>query len=112
MLRFFGPLRGSWSFQKRRVPSQRPDHWILTNRGRNLAMIMVADLIPGLKRFVRRLDVSVAAQDMVMRMVVTFLLHAGRMSCLQAAGAIRTQPRHRAQVGRLLKRPSFRCRTA
>ena len=75
-------------------------------------MIMVADLIPGLKRFVRRLDVSAAAQDMVTRMIVAFLLHSGRMSCLQTAGAIRTQPRHRAQVGRLLKRPSFRCRVA
>jgi hypothetical protein len=75
-------------------------------------MIMVADLIPGLKRFLRPLPVSMAAQDMVMRLVVTFLLHAGRMSCLQAAGAIRTQPRHRAQVGRLLKRPGFRCRSA
>jgi hypothetical protein len=75
-------------------------------------MIMVADLIPGLKRFLRPLDVSEAARDMVTRMIVTFLLHAGRMSCLQTAGAIRTRPRHRAQVGRLLKRPSFRCRIA
>ena len=75
-------------------------------------MVMVADLLPGLKRFVRQLQLGAAAREMVTRMIVTFLLHAGRMSCLQAAGAIRTEPRHRAQVGRLLRRPSFRCRTA
>src|SRR5262249_16560933 len=92
--------------------SQRPDHWFLTSRGRSLAVIMVADLIPGLKRFLRPLDVSEAARGMVTRLIVAFLLHAGRMSCLQAAGAIRTEPRHRAQVGRLLKRPSLQCRTA
>ena len=45
---------------------------------------------------------------MVLRVVVAFLLHAGRMSCLQAAGAVRSETRHRAQVGRLLRRPSFR----
>ena len=45
---------------------------------------------------------------MVIRMVVAFVLHAGRMSCLQAAGAVRSETRHRAQVCRLLRRPSFR----
>jgi hypothetical protein len=30
------------------------------------------------------------------------------MSCLQAAGAVRSETRHRAQICRLLKRPSFR----
>jgi hypothetical protein len=44
---------------------------------------------------------------MVMRMMVTFLLHSRRMSCLQAAGAVRSDTRHRAQVGRMLKRPGF-----
>jgi hypothetical protein len=34
-------------------------------------------------------------------------MHAGRMSCLASAGAIRTEARHRAQVGRMLLRPSF-----
>ena len=75
-------------------------------------MTMVADLIPGLKRFLRPLEVSQAGRGMVTRLIITFLFHAGRMSCLQTAGAIRTEPRHRAQVGRLLRRPSFRCQAA
>lgn len=71
-------------------------------------MIMVADLVPGLKRCLRVVDVRATPRLMVMRVVVSFMLHAGRMSCLQAAGAVRSEARHRAQVGRLLKRPSFR----
>lgn len=71
-------------------------------------MVMVADLLPGLKRFLAPLNLRDAALRMVMRLVITFLLHAGRMSCLQAAGAIRSDARHRAQLGRMLKRPSFR----
>ena len=41
-------------------------------------------------------------------MVIAFILHRGRMSSLQAAGSIRSETRHRAQVGRMLRRPSFR----
>ncbi len=70
-------------------------------------MIMVADLMPGLKRFVSGAGLKEAALQMVMRMIITFLLHCGRMSCLQAAGSVRSNTRHRAQVGRMLKRPSF-----
>jgi hypothetical protein len=68
---------------------------------------MVADLLPGLKRFLSGTGLKDAGLRMVMRIVVTFLLHSGRMSCLQAAGAVRSDARHRAQVGRMLKRPSF-----
>lgn len=71
-------------------------------------MVMVADLLPGLKRFLGSLSLQDAVLQMVCRVVITFLLHAGRMSCLQAAGAIRCDTRHRAQIGRMLKRPSFR----
>lgn len=70
-------------------------------------MVMVADLLPGLKRFLSGTGLKDAGLRMVMRMVITFLLHSGRMSCLQAAGAVRSDARHRAQVGRMLKRPSF-----
>ena len=70
-------------------------------------MVMVADLLPGLKRFLSGTGLKDAGLRMVMRIVITFLLHSGRMSCLQAAGAVRSDARHRAQVGRMLKRPSF-----
>jgi hypothetical protein len=69
---------------------------------------MVVDFVPGLKRWLRGAELREAALAMVQRMVVALLLHAGRMSCLQAAGAVRSETRHRAQVGRLLRRPSFR----
>jgi Transposase DDE domain len=72
-------------------------------------MVMVADLLPGLKRFLRTAGLNNdAVTRMALRMIVAFILHSGRMSCLQAAGALRSDPRHRAQVGRLLRRPSFR----
>ena len=45
---------------------------------------------------------------MLIRVVVAFLLHAGRMSCLQAAGVVRCEARHRAQISRFLARPRWR----
>ena len=71
-------------------------------------MVMVADLLPGLKRFLAPANFKDATLRIVSRFLITFLLHAGRMSCLQAAGAVRSDTRHRAQLGRMLKRPSFR----
>lgn len=71
-------------------------------------MVMVADLIPGLKRFLRGVGLREAALRTVTQMVIAFILHRGRMSTLQAAGSIRSETRHRAQIGRMLRRPSFR----
>jgi hypothetical protein len=71
-------------------------------------MVMVADFVPGLKRYVRPAGLRPAAETMVLRVVIAFLLHSGKMSCLQAAGSVRSEARHRAQVGRCLRRPSFR----
>src|SRR6185312_17412653 len=88
--------------------SQRPDPWILTSRGRRLAMVMVADSLPGLKRWLAPLGLKDGTRLLVIRMVVAFVLHAGRMSCLRAAGAVRCEPRHRAQISRFLARPRWR----
>lgn len=71
-------------------------------------MVMVADLLPGLKRFLSPLELCDKAQQMVLRMIIAFIMHRGRMSCLQAAGMLRTEPRHRAQVSRFLARPRWR----
>jgi hypothetical protein len=71
-------------------------------------MVMVADLVPGLKRCLRRVGLRPVPLQMVLRVVIGFMLHSGRMSCLQAAGSVRSETRHRAQVSRLLRRPSFR----
>jgi hypothetical protein len=71
-------------------------------------MIMVADLLPGLKRWMSRAGLSDTAQLLAIRLVVAFVLHAGRMSCLQAAGSVRCEVRHRAQISRFLTRPRWR----
>jgi len=72
-------------------------------------MVMVAHFVPGLKRFLQVIGLRDAALLTVTQMVVAFMLHRGRMSTLQAAGSIRSQVRHRAQVSRMMRRPSF-CR--
>jgi len=69
---------------------------------------MVADAVPGLKRWIGTLGLSDSAKLLVIRVVVAFLLHAGRMSCLGAAGAVRCEARHRAQISRFLARPRWR----
>jgi hypothetical protein len=71
-------------------------------------VIMVADSVPGLKRWIRPLGLKDSAKLLVIRVVVAFLLHAGRMSCLRAAGAVRCEARHRAQISRFLARPRWR----
>jgi hypothetical protein len=71
-------------------------------------MVMVADLVPGLKRLLAPLGLKDSAKLLVVRVVVAFLLHAGRMSCLRAGGAVRCEARHRAQISRFLARPRWR----
>jgi hypothetical protein len=73
-------------------------------------VVMVVDLAPGLKRFVGKLSLGSRSGEMAARMILAFLFHAGRMSCLQAAGAVRSSSRHRAQVGRWLDRRPLRSR--
>jgi hypothetical protein len=108
MLRYFVWFRGGWYWQKWRDPSQRPDHWILSSRGRSLAVVMVADSVPGLKRWISIPGLNDSAKLLVIRMVVAFVLHAGRMFCLRAAGTVRIEARHRAQISRFLARPRWR----
>ncbi len=71
-------------------------------------MVMVADAVPGLKRLVATLGLKDSTKLLVIRVVVAFLLHAGRMSCLGAAGSIRCEARHRAQISRFLGRSRWR----
>lgn len=71
-------------------------------------MVMLADSIPGLKRWFAPLRLKDGAKLLVIRMVVAFVMHTGRMSCLRAGGAVRTEARHRAQISRFLARPRWR----
>lgn len=65
-------------------------------------MIMVSDSLPGLKSVLARCGLRVTAAAMATRLITAFILHAGRMSCLRAATSVRSDSRHRAQVGRFL----------
>jgi hypothetical protein len=71
-------------------------------------MVMVTDSAPGLKRWIGALGLKDSTKLLVIRLVVAFLWHPGRMSCVQAAGSVRTEARHRAQIGRFLARPRWR----
>jgi hypothetical protein len=71
-------------------------------------MVIVADSLPGLKRWLAPLGLKESGKLLVIRVVVAFLLHAGRMSCLRAGGAVRCESRHRAQISRFLARPRWR----
>ncbi len=70
-------------------------------------MIMVSNSATSLKRFISKTKLSDFAQTMMLRMVVTFILHHGRMTCSQAAGSLVTDPVHRSQVTRFLARPRW-----
>src|SRR5437870_11484501 len=82
--------------------------WDLCSWGKSLAVVMVADSMPGLKKLLSTTGLKDVTRLLVVRMVVSFLLHAGRMSCLRAAGAVRCEARHRAQISRFLARPRWR----
>jgi hypothetical protein len=71
-------------------------------------VVIVAESIPGLKRWIAPLGLKDSTKLLVIRVVAAFLLHAGRMSCLRAAGAVRCESRHRAQISRFLARPRWR----
>jgi hypothetical protein len=67
-------------------------------------MIIVKESAKALKSFLRQSVFRGIAEAMVMRMVLAFIMHRGRMSCSQAAVAIITSPTHRGQVTRFLAR--------
>lgn len=70
-------------------------------------MIMVPETARSLKRFISKTGLAEFAQTMMLRMIVTFALHHGRMTCSQAAGSLTTAPVHRSQVTRFLARPRW-----
>lgn len=67
-------------------------------------MVIVTESVPSLKSFIGKMCLSEVARLMVMRMVLAFILHRGRMSCSQGAGSIRSQGIHRGQLTRFLAR--------
>src|SRR5437867_7375833 len=72
-------------------------------RGRS-PFVIFADTLPQIKTFLRPACLAASSCTLLIRLVVAFLHHPRRMSAAQAAGAIRSQARHRAQVARFLAR--------
>jgi hypothetical protein len=91
--------------KKRVQPMTRSLNSLRSQEG--LAMIIVMESARSLKAFVSRTSLSELARSMVLRMVVTFILHRGRMSCSQAAGAVASETIHRGQLTRFLARPRW-----
>jgi hypothetical protein len=71
-------------------------------------MLIIEDALPLIKTFLRPLDLSHRARALTIRVLVAFLMHLGKMSASGAAGAIRTEGRHRAQITRFLGRAYWR----
>ena len=66
------------------------------------------DALPGLKRFLKPVGLNERMAALVIRCVVAFVMHLGRMAAARAATAVRSEPRHRAQVCRFLGRKLLR----
>ena len=71
-------------------------------------MVIMQDALPGLKRFLKPVGLKERMLALVIRCIVAFVMHLGRMAAARAATAVRSQPRHRAQVCRLLGRKWLR----
>jgi hypothetical protein len=73
-------------------------------------MVIVEQSADSLKGYLKLTDLNHVAQLMLLRMVLCFLAHRGKMSCLQAAGMIASNVLHRGQVTRFLERSRWKDR--
>jgi hypothetical protein len=70
-------------------------------------MIIVSESAATLKGFIAKTGLKPLAQAMLLRMVLAFMLHRGRMSCSQAAGSVASDTVHRGELTRFLARPRW-----
>jgi len=70
-------------------------------------MIIVMETATALKGFLTNTALNEVARTMVLRLVVAFIMHRGRMSCSAAAGSVASDPVHRAEVTRFMARPRW-----
>ncbi len=70
-------------------------------------MIIVPEIAAKLKTFLGHCEVKPRARAMMMRVILAFIMHRGRMSCSAAAGAIAADPIHRGELTRFLARPRW-----
>ena len=70
-------------------------------------MVIVSESASALKTFLAQTNLRPLAKVMMMRLVLAFVMHRGRMSCSAAAGAIASEPIHRSELTRFLARPRW-----
>ena len=71
-------------------------------------VLIMQDALPLFKSFLKPVSLKPRARQLVLRCVIAFLMHLGKMSASRVAGAVRTDARHRAQVSRFLGRRYWR----
>ena len=70
-------------------------------------MIIVAETVASLKGFLAETGLNQLARTMLLRLVLAFIMHRGRMSCSAAAGSIASEPIHRGELTRFMARPRW-----
>lgn len=70
-------------------------------------MIIVSESAASLKGFIAETGLKHLARTMILRVVVAFIMHRGRMSCSQAAGSIAAEAIHRGELTRFMARPRW-----
>lgn len=70
-------------------------------------MLIVSESAVALKRFLADSSLKSVAAAMVLRMVLAFLLHRGRMSCSQGSASVAAETVHRGELTRFLARPRW-----
>jgi hypothetical protein len=71
-------------------------------------VLIMHDALPLFKSFLKPVCLNQRARQLVLRCVIAFLMHLGKMSASRVAGAIRTDARHRAQISRFMGRRFWR----
>jgi hypothetical protein len=65
-------------------------------------MLIMQEAPAGINTFLKAAKLAKTTQEYVVRLMMGFVFHFGRMSASQASGAVPTQARHRGQVTRFL----------
>ena len=71
-------------------------------------MLIMQDALPLFKSFLKPVFLKPRARQLVLRCVIAFLMHLGKMSASRVSGAVRTDARHRAQISRFMGRRYWR----
>ncbi len=67
-------------------------------------MLIMQESLPGINKFFKPVVMNSRARDLAISCIIAFLMHWGKMTATQAAGSVRSRPRHRAQICRFLGR--------